>query len=79
MSTSSAAASASARVSAASSKRVAVVGIGVRAADGLLDDLVDDSEREQIGAVSFSASAASTFLAASRHRMAAHPSGGMTL
>ena len=31
------------------------------------------------GAVSFKASAASTFLDASRQRMAAQPSGGMTL
>ncbi len=31
------------------------------------------------GAVIFSAVAASTFLFASRHRIAAHPSGGMTL
>ena len=31
------------------------------------------------GAVSFSASAASIFFAGSRHRIAAHPSGGMTL
>ena len=31
------------------------------------------------GAVSFSASAASTLRPASRQRIAAHPSGGMTL
>ena len=31
------------------------------------------------GAVIFSAAAASTFLAGSRHRIAAQPSGGMTL
>jgi hypothetical protein len=34
---------------------------------------------QQVGAVSFSASAASTLRDASRHRMAAHPSGGITL
>ena len=53
--------------------------VGVRAARRLGHDLVDDAEPEQVGAVSFSASAASTFRFESRHRIAAHPSGGITL
>ena len=54
--------------------------VGVRAAGRLRHDLVDDRRtRSRSGAVSFSASAASTLRFESRHRIAAHPSGGITL
>jgi hypothetical protein len=70
---------ASARDSASSSKAVAAGGsvcappVGSRT----ISSMRPASRRS--GAVSFRASAASTFFAASRHRIAAQPSGGMTL
>ena len=68
-----------AATSASSTSAAAAAVVEVRAADRLLDDLVDDAEPSRSGAVILSASAASTLRAASRHRMAAHPSGGITL
>ena len=68
-----------ARRSAMSSSAAAAAGIGVGAADRLLDDLVDDAEPEQIRRGDLQRRRGFDLLAGSRHRIAAQPSGGMTL